>query len=139
MSLSPGFARSAVKPNSARRAAIRLSLQGAACMTCDLSLDWSREAVGTAGAGELGHIVGAAIGGTYSAGNIGPQCHACNIDARDAGRADLTDDVIMSNVPTRYVPTRLVADRPDPRDVAPIMVPDADARRVARKRRGLAW
>lgn len=137
--LSAGHVRSAVKPNSARRAAIRYSLIGAPCMTCTLPLDWSRESVGTDGAGELGHVIGAAIGGTYAVGNIGPQCHTCNIDARDAGRADLTDDVDASTVPTRYVPTRIACDRPDPRDVAPTDVPNAQARRVARKRRGLTW
>ncbi len=137
--LAAGFARSAVKPNSARRAAIRYSLQGAPCMTCTLPICWSRESVGTAGAGELGHIIGACIGGTYALGNIGPQCHACNIAARDAGRFDLTNDVDRSTVPTVYVRTKMALDRPDPRDVPASEVPDAEARRVARMRRGLTW
>lgn len=133
--------RSAVKPNSTRRMAIRYSLAGLSCMTCGLSVCWSRETSEHAPhAAQQGHVIGANIGGTYAAGNIGAQCNACNDAARDAGQDDLTGQVIPENVPARYVPTRLAQGRADVRDCAPLHdAPDADARRAARARRGLAW
>lgn len=133
--------RSAIKPNSTRRAAIRYSLAGLPCMTCGLSVCWSRETdQHAAHAAQMGHVIGAAVGGTYSAGNIGAQCNACNDAARDAGQDDLTGQVLPDSVPARYVPTRLAQTRADVRDVAPLAdAADADARRAARRRRGLAW
>lgn len=132
-------ARSAVKPNSARRRAIRLSLPSV-CMTCDLALCWSRETgAKDAGAGTLGHVVADVLGGTYAPGNIGAQCWACNWDAKTAGAHDLTRDVVAGSIPTRYLPQRVADARADVRDVAPATVPGWDARRAARKARGLAW
>lgn len=133
--------RSAVKPNSTRRLAIRYSLAGLPCMTCGLSVCWSRETdQHAAHAGQIGHVVGASIGGTYSAGNIGAQCNACNDAARDAGVEDQTGMVLPESVPARFVPTRLAQTRADVRDCEPMTdAADADARRAARARRGLTW
>lgn len=133
-------ARSAVKPNSARRRAIRLSLP-AVCMTCEQAVCWSRETPAKAdGAGTLGHVVADDLGGTYAPGNIGSQCWTCNWDAKVAGKGDLTSDVVAGSIPTRYLPQRVADSRADVRDVpAATDLPDADARRAARRRRGLAW
>lgn len=138
MSATPA-ARSAVKPNSARRRAIRLSLP-AVCMTCDLAVCWSAETPAKAAhAATLGHVVADTLGGTYAPGNIGAQCWACNWDAKTAGRADLTADVVAGSIPTRYLPQRVADSRADVRDCEPQNLPGWDARRAARKARGLAW
>lgn len=132
-------ARSAVKPNSARRRAIRLSLPSV-CMTCDLPVCWSSSTPSKAAhAATLGHVVADTLGGTYAPGNIGAQCWACNWDAKTAGRADLTADVTPGSIPTRYLPQRVADARADVRDCAPLDLPGWDARRAARKARGLAW
>lgn len=140
--------RSASKPNTARKAAIRYTLAFLPCMTCGLSVCWSHETRAFTGRdvpayrAEIGHVVGEAIGGTYAPGNIGAQCHACNTAARDAGIDDQTGMTLDGTVPTRWTPTRVALDRADVRDVPALAVENqhtADDARVARARRGLTW
>lgn len=133
-------ARSAVKPNSARRRAIRLSLPSV-CMTCDLALCWSAlTGDKDAGKGTLGHVVADTLGGTYAPGNVGAQCWACNWDAKCAGALDLSASVVAGSIPAAYLPQRVADARADVRDCAPASdLPTWADRRAARARRGLAW
>lgn len=134
-----GHVRSAHKPNSARRVAIRYSL-GSECMSCGLTGSWSREDVGLPHALEIGHVVGECIGGTLKPGNAGAQHNSCNDAARDAGVHDQTREVFAHLVPAAWVPTKRAQERGDVRDVpAQDDAPSADTLRAARRRAGRSF
>lgn len=139
--LAAGHVRSAAKPTPARRMAIRLSI-GTTCFACHLSGSWSRADVAQDYALQMGHVVGEVIGGTYRPGNIGAQHKACNTAAKVAGAHDLSGIVAPDTVPAAWVPTKQAQARADVRDVPAAdadAMPDADAMRTARRRRGIGW
>lgn len=128
------------KMSQDRRHSFRLTMQGLPCGTCGLPVCWSLDTDDKAAwKATFGHVKADCIGGKAGPLNGIVQCWACNWSAKKSERWDLTADIIVGSL-RAWMPSKVALALPDPREVPPAQgLPDWQARKAARKARGLTW
>lgn len=133
-------ARTSCRPNSARRAAYRMALQGRDCCCCRLAMAWdgatgdNREA----GSATLSHNVDVEICEEFSVNVIDGGCWSCNWSAKAAG---ITDQSMYWQVRPYSLPKQKVADAWRATEVreSAVGLPGWAARKAARHALGMPF